>query len=259
MIKVLLVCLVCGYSSSASGIPPESADSAASSGRLSSLTVECSIPGVRVFLDSAMIGIAPLTDSLVERGSHVLRFVHPEGNNWLHPAMAETLSFEASSNMTRTCRFPAIYHITSEPSGARVLVGDSLLGATPLYTEIPAGTGVVRLSREGFVEAQVPLSSPELFAPLSPLPGTIPPRSPFLSYEQSKNSTPLVLAAGATVLTGAAAAYWKIRADGVYNDYQQSGDARLLDDVRRFDAYSGISLAASQISLLILSYLLFSH
>ena len=96
-----------------------------------------------------------------------------------------------------------------------------------------------------------------MLAPISP--GAAPPRSPFLSYEQSKNSLPIIAAAGATVIAGAAAAWTKIRADDLYNEYQQTGSQTALDNVRRLDLASGVSLVASQAGLLLLGYLLFSR
>jgi len=226
----------------------------------SSLVVESSIPGVRVFLDTMFVGLAPLTDSLVDTGTHTLRFVHPEGNSWLHPAVIETLNVPPSSALRREVHFPPCYHVDSEPSGARVRYADSLLGETPLYVVLH-GEGLLRLSLDGYSDVSLPLDPgrSDMYVPLSLLPGTSPIRSPFLSYEQSKSSTPIVLAAGATVLSGALAAYCKIKADGYYSDYQQTGNVRLLDDVRRFDAEAAVSLATSQISLLVLSYLLFSR
>lgn len=226
------------------------------------LTVTSPIAGVKVVLDTTLLGTAPVTDSALAPGSHILTFVHPAGNLWIHPASIETLDVSAGASIVREARFQRWAHITSDPYGAQVRAGDSLLGETPLYAPLDGFGGTITLSLPGYADAVLPLSdsSAEIHALLAPLsPGAALPRSPFLAYEQSTNSLPIIATAGVTVIAGVAAAWTKIRADDLYDEYQQTGSQTALDNVRRLDVASGVSLVASQAGLLLLGYLLFSR
>jgi len=229
-------------------------DSTAAGGRLS---VDSPVEGVQVFCDTTLLGVVPLREVAVPSGRHLLRYLHPQRAQWLHPVVAETLIVEEGANLERTARFQNICHVTSDPYGAEIRVRDSLLGRTPLYVPLDAA-GMVTISLAGYLTATLPVA-PELHAMLIPVEGGSEARPMFLSTEQSKSYTPVVAAAGATVLSGAAAAYFKIRADRSYDDYRRGGNVDLLDDVRRDDLLAGLSLAASQLSLVLLGYFLFSR
>jgi len=87
----------------------------------------------------------------------------------------------------------------------------------------------------------------------------VPAEPMILTREQSKNSLPIYLTSGTAVVAGVAAAYFKIKADSRYNDYQQSGDPAALEGVHRYDTISGMALVTSEASILFLSYLLLSR
>ncbi len=73
------------------------------------------------------------------------------------------------------------------------------------------------------------------------------------------NPLPVYLTTAGAVLSGAAAAYFKVQADNHYNSYLYSGDQQLLDKVKREDIAAGIALAVCQINLVTLTYLLLSR
>ena len=85
-------------------------------------------------------------------------------------------------------------------------------------------------------------------------------RSPLMaSGEQARRLTPIIVASGAAVIAGSAAAYFKIKADKSYNEYLSSGSPGAMARVDSFDKYAAISLVVSQLSILALSYLLLSQ
>jgi hypothetical protein len=211
-----------------------------------------------VFCDTTLLGVVPVLRAPVGQGIHILHYLHPQGEQWIHPALTETLLVEGSVMLARTARFPDISHITSDPYGAEVRFRDSLLGTTPLFVSLDTLAGMVTITRAGYEAATLPAAR-EIHAILAPLPGGPASRSVYLSTEQSKSYAPVVAAAGATVLSGAVAAYFKIRADRSYDEYRSTGSSEALDEVHRDDLISGASLAASQLSLLLLGYLLFSR
>ena len=237
-------------------------DSAATQFSHALLTVRSSLPGVRVFIDTFALGTVPLDTVAIDTGGHILHFVHPDGNQWLYPAMTETLIVHPSEHIERTVHFMELYSVTSEPYGATVQWNDSVLGQTPLRIPLPSSHPVIMLSKDGFQKETVPLSSDvrNMHVVLHPLTGGMGSASSlYLTQQQSKNSMPLYLATGATVLTGAAAAYFKIKADNAYLDFRRNGDQSSLDQVHKFDTLSGVSLVVSELNLLLLTYLLLSR
>jgi hypothetical protein len=86
---------------------------------------------------------------------------------------------------------------------------------------------------------------------------------PGTSFDQSlisetrPSSARLYLTGGGAILAGAAAAYFKVKADNANNDYLLAGDPASLSDRNRFDTASGVFLVVTQLSLgLFLAFLM---
>lgn len=226
------------------------------------LSVRSDLNGVRVLLDSVLLGITPIEPIGITHGKHILRFVHPEDNIWLHPAIVETIQINPSDNIERIVSFPSLYHIISEPYGATIILNDSIVGTTPLRLVLEGEMHMIKFTMDGYAEAIVPLPSGG---------GIVNQKmkslrdkdnnglSLFLADHQSQNYLPHYIATGTAVAAGSAAAYFKIKADKYYKEYRRTGDNATLNRIERLDLASGISLAVCEISLIIVSYLLFSQ
>jgi hypothetical protein len=226
------------------------------------ISVTSNMPDVVVYIDSSMIGTTPIGYNNVSEGRHILRFVHPNAKSWYRPAISETLAVHAGDRITRTITFPFVYHITSEPYGATIWQNDSLLGYTPYFLMSASNTGMVKISKEGYDEVAVslPQEEGELHCELrSRIADASNKISPVLSFERSKSLTPVYAASATAIVSGTVSAYFKIKADAYYNNYLQSGDITLLDKIHRYDRISGAALISSELSVLVLSYLLFSR
>jgi len=226
------------------------------------LTVQSQLPGVRVVFDSIGLGNTPLEHVPIDTGTHVVFFVHPDDRSWFHPTIRETLTVSNGDRIERTAAFPPVYHITSEPYGADVRARDSLVGTTPMILTIGHPNEFVAIAKRGFTATRVALqpTDGEVHVDLQSVPGggsTQP--SMYLSTQHSRNSLPIYLTTGASVLAGATAAYFKIKADRYYSNYQNSNDPAALDRTKKFDVFSGVALAVSQINFVALAYLLLSR
>ncbi len=223
------------------------------------LTVQSGSKHVLVSCDTTVLGTAPLARIPLEPGTRVLRFTRSDGKQWYSSAITETVIVHEGEEIMRQITFPVVRHVTSVPDGALVTIGDSVVGATPLFLESSSPGEMITLSREGYESILVPMNDNVHVVLTRNESGSALNVSPYLVSDEGKNHSSLYITAGATVLTGAAAAYFKIKADSYYNDYRRSGSSSDLDNVRRFDLLSGISLAASEISFLILTYHLLSQ
>jgi hypothetical protein len=219
-------------------------------------------------LDGATIlGIAPLENVCITPGLHVFRYIHPDNRNWMHPSITETLMIGKNEKIGKSVQFPALVLISTDPYGAKVLLGDSVIGTTPyvlVKSSAAAGVEMLTLSKSGY-EAQtiaIPPVEGEIHFLLTRKNGGDSQNGmerEFLSTGQPKNSVPMLVSAGAAVLAGATAAYFKVKADEYYDDYRSTGSAEALDNVRKNDRVAGISLVFCQVNLFFLTYYLLSR
>jgi len=227
----------------------------------SDITIHSSTDSTRVYIDSQYIGTTPLDTVRIVEGMHILRYVHPQGKLWVNGVIAETLLVHPREHLTRTAIFPEYVFITSQPYGATVRADNTVLGETPLYLPSSRTITFVTLSKAGFQETTVPAGK-SVNVQLQPQAGNavaFGPASPFLSTNTTKTSLPIYLTTAATVVSGAAAAYFKIKADNAYGDYRQTGDEAIIDRVHQNDTIAGIALVACEVNLIALTYFLFSR
>lgn len=226
------------------------------------LEIGSPVPGVNVYSDSQHLGTTPLAPACLDEGIHILRYVPPDADRWPSACVIETLTIKPGDHIVRTLDFPPVYHITTEPYGATVRRNGLDIGETPLDLRLSSTKELITVARDGYEAAAVPLTGEERHVHVFlHSKGGEPPdaRSVYLSGEQSKSSLPIYITTGATVLTGAAAAFFKIKADNYYDDYKKTGNEGSLAQVRSLDLASGVSLAASELSLLTLAYFLLSR
>jgi len=225
------------------------------------ISVRSKLTGVQVFIDTTFIGITPIENYIVSEGSHILRFVHPANNVWLNSTVVETVFVHPSDHIERTVIFPHCWMIRSEPYGAIVQHLDSIIGYTPMIVSSTSDKYVIKLSKENFQDIMVLLTNTlgEINVMLEPTEGLINNQRSFLKAgKQSEIPSSVYIAGGTAVVSGTAAAYFKIKSDRLYKDYRRTNSGSSLNQVRRLDIVSGVSLAVSEISLFVLSYLLLS-
>lgn len=75
----------------------------------------------------------------------------------------------------------------------------------------------------------------------------------------NSGASKLYLAGGATILTGIAAAYFKIKADNRYDEFVGTDNGQLLNESKSLDTAAALFLAATQIGLAFFIYYLLSE
>ncbi len=230
-------------------------------GRAIELTSEPA--GAHVYLDGLLIGGTPLRIPIDEstaggRGVVVLKIVGGDPGRWFVPVVTDSVAVPpagtgpASATVVRHYDLPLPLRITSEPAGAEVLLGDSLLGTTPLLAMVPRSASRLDFRRAGYEPQSAMLRDGlsdyrVVLVPREAMGGPDP--LPALQAGGGKTYTPVLIAAGSAVVAGAASAWLKNLADRSYEEYRSTGDGSTLDRVRRYDILSGISLVAAEISL----------
>lgn len=240
-----------------------SQDHNVSMGRLS---VTSNVRSAKVFVDSTEAGVTPLVNHPVTPGKHVVCVVpiHKDGYNrsWTTNAVCENVEVDSGEESRLTFTIPRSLQIVSEPYGARISYGDSIIGETPAFVSTFAEHGSVTLSKDGYENLilMFDTSTSYLYGSLRSIRLMGDDHSTlYLEKEEARSTVPIVITASSAVLTGIAAAYLKIQADNRYSDYRNTGSAERLNQVRRLDVASGIALGVSQLSLALLTYFLLSH
>lgn len=229
---------------------------------LARLSVHSNIPAVRVYLDTVFIGITPLENVMIEEGRHIARFVRPDDRSWYHDVIIETLMVSGSDSIHRMITFPTVYRFTSEPYGATGYYHDTLIGETPFHIRLTKSEGNIILSKDGFESFIVPIveTTTHISSTMQPLKGiNLDLTNSYLAYQKEESNFPVYVTLSATIATGIASAYFKTRADQYYTDYRQTNDQANLNNVRTFDAVSGILMVSCEVSLFVLSYLLLTR
>ena len=224
--------------------------------------IESNVYGAKVYLGDTFLGHTPCEMTNLAVGTYHVRIVHPDENSWYHPPVQDSFIVHPGEHPERLIMLSTIYTISSTPADAEVRLRDSVLGRTPLLYSSASSTTELKLRKDGYEEEPLtlPKSGGPVHAVLRPQPNVPQPGlSALFTNEQSKNLAPVYYTLGGTVVSGVAAAYFKIKADSYHSDYRATGDQGALDRVRRYDTISGIALVATELGVVLLSYLLLSH
>lgn len=236
--------------------PPGDRDTVAERppGRVLSVTTDP--PGARIFVDGTLAGVSPLAVRLPDSGAAgpgggVVLVVEASGpGSWSSATVGDTIRTDRDT-LARHYALPLPVRIDSDPQGAEVARGDSVLGTTPLFAVVPRSTRLLAVSKEGYRRQEVPVDPATSGYLVRLVPGDAagsPSPSPLAGVAGRSNTLPYVAAAVA-VAAGTVAAWSKNRADGFYEDYRSNGDRALLDRVDRLDLTSGIALGVAQVCL----------
>jgi len=230
-----------------------------------SLTVRSVPDSAWVFIDQEQIGLTPVTIDTILPGFHMVRVLQADLSSWVSGAIDDSLVLEPGERKTLQYAFDRVMYISTEPSGARISLGDSIAGSSPLTLRLPpqyAGDALT-VDKTGYERVLIPLSdrsSGFIFTRLEKKWQSAEGEYPLLNVPGSTSKTSLrfYLAGGATILSGIAAAYFKIKADDRNALYELTGNPALRDETRRLDTAAGISLLTTEIAFALLTYYLLS-
>jgi hypothetical protein len=226
-----------------------------------SVSVRTDVDSALVVIDGSFVGRTPLPGHPLPSGSHVIRVLHPDVENWLSPVLEDSVLIVAGEEISLEYTLGTTFLVRSEPSGASVFLGGQLAGTTPLVLDVPETDSVLQIRLKDHAAASVNRSDHERGVLLARLnrtsEGTSGPEN-IVKESPSPSTLPLVLTGASSILAGGFSAYFKVKADSRYSEYLATGDPVKRAETRRLDSIAGISLAASQVYLALFIYLLVS-
>ncbi len=159
-----------------------------------------------------------------------------------------TMLISNNSDSSRSCSHVMLKEVllNSNPQDAYVFYNDSLIGNTPLF--LLNNYDKLTLKKVGYEDLQI--SSNNILSNKTIL-------MKFSGQEIKKDFFQKdifkILTAGIVVL-GGTTAYFKLKADNKFEEYEFSGNSKFLDDTRKYDLISGITFTALQINFGLLLY-----
>lgn len=136
--------------------------------------------------------------------------------------------------------------VDTKPQDASIYIYDSLMARTPNFVNVNEFQNVL-LKKNGFSKS---LPSKELSAY-----NTISLELPNPEKNEIFSESDLFkVFVGTATIFGALSAYFKIKSDNRYDEYQKSRDPSTLSEVKRLDLYSGIAFGLLQLNFGYLIY-----
>jgi len=207
-----------------------------------------------VYLDTSFVGRTPCSVEVADRSTRHLRLLHPDFANWLTGGVDDTVRFSPGERLVRQYKMERWTTIVSSPPGAEVLLGDSVLGATPLL--IPEGglslETPLLVRMRGYDPVVARLAQAQRGILQVPLlarwdPGR--PNGDLLLTGNRHSSLRLYVTGAGAILAGAASAYFKVKADDRNNAFLITGNPLLALERKRYDNASAVLLAVTEVSL----------
>ena len=203
------------------------------------LSVECDIANVNYFVDDSLAGNGNKLEINLSKGIH--RFVAMENSDrWDSKTFIDTLQVNDCQDIFLQYTFRDKILLNTDPQDAYVYSSDSLIGYTPLL--ISNSLKNLKLEKPGFESRNINYADFEHKKPV------ILKFTGEKSEEQFFDKDLFKILTGSMILLGATTAYFKLKADNRFEDYQNTGNKDLLDETNRFDLISGITFGALQIN-----------
>ena len=138
------------------------------------------------------------------------------------------------------------FYLRTDPQDAYVYSKDSLLGFSPLY--IPGYFNSLELKKPGYenVALSTNTMSSDKIVKLNYI--GIPNGKNFFEKDLFK------ILLGGIIVLGSATAYYKLKADDKFSQYQATGNGEYLNQTRKYDLISGITMGALEINFGVLLY-----
>jgi hypothetical protein len=229
-----------------------------------SISISTTPVGADVYVDSVFVGKSPVRNISTVTGRHFIRAFYPSVFSWNPLVVVDSLEALEGANPEKQIVLGTHLRVQSEPTGSTVLVGGTIAGTTPLYLQSPEllreNLSIIKLGYDTLVVPVGDQSAGYLFAKLNPKAGF--PRGTITGVAPAAPTSDqwLTYASGATMIgSGVLSAYLKDRANREFDRYMITKDPGSLSLTRRLDKGAAASLVVSQISFVILAYILLSE
>jgi hypothetical protein len=204
------------------------------------LTIQTNADSSGLFIDDNFIGVGNKFQIESKSGIHLIQIVQ-DLRIWNSEIIKDTINIKNSDELVLDYNFKSQKLINSIPQNARVYENDSLVGFTPILL----GTTFNELKLEKLNYSSVIVTTEEISV------GKIPELK--FTGEQPKKqfygSTMFYTLLGTAIALGGTTAYYKLKADDLYEEYKITGDPGLPDNIEHYDDQSAWTLIATELCI----------
>lgn len=202
-----------------------------------------------IYIDGKMMGYGTVVAD-VSKGKHMI-YSKSDMRKWNAHEIRDSVLIEGCGIEKRiNLSFNKQIYLSSDPINAQVYYRDSLIGTTPLY--LSSEISQVDLKKKDYRTEKVGLE--HLLTNNSTI------KLDFIGKGNRNNffrTNMFKILLGSAVVLGGTAAYYKLKANDYFDDYNRTGKPSALDNTNKYDKISGIAFGALQVNFgVILYYLL---
>lgn len=209
------------------------------------IKIDTDTPSSIIFINDSLTAIGN-TALQTEAGVYKIAVIRG-GKNWDNIVFTDSVNLKCEEEKIFNYSFKSAVYLQTNPHDAGVFIGDSLIGHTPLY--IPVTLKNLMLKKPDY---ETKIIDPAELTGGKTIGLNFVGRARKESFYEKNIFKYLV---GGIVALGAATAYFKVKADKKFDEYQITGEPGLLNKTRKYDVISGITMGALQINFGALIYL----
>lgn len=203
------------------------------------LNIKSNLSEARIYVDDNFVGNGS-AEIKVNSGSHNI-FLINSNLQWNKSIIKDTIIVTGSDSLYQfEYSFDDEKILRTIPNDVYVFSNDILIGHTPY--KLPASLTELRLSKPDYSSTTLLLNEADLSQPI---------KLNFVGEPKGKNFVDTYwfeALIGSAVVFGVTAAYFKLKADNMYEDYLISRNPSELEKIDQYDAYSGAALGLLQIN-----------
>ncbi len=208
------------------------------------LHIKTDLPSAKIYVDSILAGKGNIQIKL-NNGSHYI-LVMEEADRWDAKSFSDTLIIHDCKDTVLNFRFKSEVYLDTEPQDVYVYEDSTLVGHTPMF--LPVNDENLILKKEGYEQRIINLENLNTNEKIKlNFIGSLKDGNFF-----EKNAFKMLVAG--IVALGGVSAYFKIKADKNFDNYESTGTKYYLDQTHKFDLISGISFGALQVGFGFLIY-----
>ena len=198
-----------------------------------------------IYLNDSFIGEGSITTE-VEKGEYIV-LVRESLVKWNGYDLSDTIIVnECGKEYTSVYNISKKIFIDSQPQNASIIVNGTTIGYTPKFIDavprnslqLQKGSSIREVNFNSLFENKIQVID----------------FKPGIKTQSFTDSPWFKVLLGSATALGASAAYFKLKADKKYDNYLINKDRSTLDEVDRFDLYSGIALGLLQVNIGYLIY-----
>ncbi|MFA3781868.1 hypothetical protein ABRY23_02240 [Melioribacteraceae bacterium 4301-Me] len=205
-----------------------------------------------IYIDNKVMGIGEVKAKL-PIGRHFLQ-IKENKFLWNSQTFTDTIFIKKCGEEKKlNYKFKKRVLIDSQPQNAEIIKNDKIIAFTPALIE--EDTNQLKLTKKNFLQKEININALKQNGNIFYLQRV----NEKLNNNNFFESSLFKMLLGTATVFGATAAFFKIKADNKYDNYLQTKDVSIYDDVKRLDLYSGIALSLLQINIGYLVYKFLSN